>query len=663
MKPPSDSTTPAPLPPPRSPGPIARLGARYPRLRRGLLAAADALILLLGFWLAYEVRFDFHDSLTGLNRDYGRQFLFVAPALILLRMAMLHLLGLYRGFTRYTGIYEIVNIALACAAGSLALVVFNVLTHYLPPLGPYPVDYAGLHLLRVPWGVVVIDAVFSAFALAGFRMVRRLAGELLLERQGEGARRVMIVGQGDAAEQVVRELRRGARDRYRPVVVVDPDPAMHGMRIHGLRVEAPLERLPDVMRRYRVEMVLIALRRPAPALLRQIVEHCRRARLEFKIVPHLEALMTGSVQVSELRPVEIEDLLGRPPVVVAPDPAQSCLAGRRVLVTGAGGSIGAELCRQALEHRPAALHLLGRGENSLYDIEHRLAPRAAELGIPLQIIIGDVRDRPLIDGLFGHIRPQVVLHAAAHKHVHFMELQPAEAIKNNVAGTRVVAEAARAVAAERFILISTDKAVRPAGIMGASKRIAEMTVSALNAAGPTRYIAVRFGNVLGSRGSVIPLFRRQIAAGGPVTVTHPEATRYFMTIPEAVSLVIEAGSVGSGGEVFLLDMGDPVRIIDLARNLITLSGLEPEVDIPIKITGMRPGEKMFEELLTSEQFRQPTGHEKIYRCAQPDMSWEALRPKLDELEGLAAAGDEDGIRSLLADLIPDYQASPPRIRP
>ncbi len=630
------------------------MGPRWRPARRLGLVAVDALLLLAAFWLAYEIRFDFQPDIDGLGGDYFLQFMLIAPLLALARLLMLHGLGLYRGYTRYTSIHELVSIATACLTGTVLLSVFNFSTQYITALGPYPLHESGQRLLRVPWGVVAVEAMLAIGLLGGTRLALRLLAERLLESADEEARRVLIVGAGPAGERIARDLLKHQRHRYRPVGFIDPDPSLAGARIHGLRVEGGLDRLEDVARRRRVGMLLVALERPAPALLRQIVERCRNERLEFKIIPDLEAVMRGQIEINRLRPVEIEDLLGRPPVVLDVEASRSCLAGRRVLITGAGGSIGAELCRQALEHRPASLTLLGRGENSIFEIEGRLAARAGELGVALEALVGDVRDAGLVGPLLAGRRPQVVLHAAAHKHVHFMELQPAEAIKNNVTGTRVLAEAARAAGVERFILISTDKAVRPAGVMGASKRVAEMIVSALDREGPTRFIAVRFGNVLGSRGSVIPVFRAQLAAGGPLTVTHPEATRYFMTIPEAVALTIEAGSVGQGGEVFLLDMGEPVKILDLARNLVTLSGLEPETDIAIRFTGLRPGEKLYEELLTAEQLREPTVHEKIFRCRQPELDWAWLSDRVARLEALAAGLDADAIRAELAELIPDY---------
>lgn len=632
----------------------ALLKSKFRIVRRLLLVGLDVVLLLTALWFAYEVRLDFRRGVGGFVTDYLVQYLYIAPVLVLVRILLLQSLGLYRGFTRYTGIYEVMNIVAACLAGSVILSIFNVLTGYIPPFLTYPHDVYGTHLMRVPWGTVVIDGFISTGLVAGARLLLRLWTERIMQAGTENARRVLIFGAGPAGELVARYLLKNQREVYRPVAFIDPDPQLRGMRIHGLKVEGGIERLESVARRRKVDMVLIALEKPSPALLRQLVEQFRSARLEFKIIPDMQSVITGSVQISQLRPVEIEDLLGRDPVVLKTDPSQSCLAGRRVLVTGAGGSIGSELCRQAIEHRPTELILLGRGENSVYEILYHIGARAAELGVPVMPYVGDVRDKDLVEQIMRAHKPQVVLHAAAHKHVHFMEAQPAEAVKNNVVGTRILAEAAIACGAERFLMISTDKAVRPAGVMGASKRVAEMIVSTLNRRGTTRFIAVRFGNVLGSRGSVIPLFRKQIAAGGPVTVTHPEATRYFMTIPEAVALTIEAGSVGKGGEVFLLDMGEPVKIVDLARNLITLSGLEPGVDIQIKFTGLRPGEKMFEELLTSDQYRQPTVHEKIFRCEQPDYDWDWLSDRVDALEDLAKAGDAEAIKVALDELIPDY---------
>jgi FlaA1/EpsC-like NDP-sugar epimerase len=633
--------------------------SEHPWARRVLLCGLDAAILFVAFGLAYQIAFWIQPE--RMTRNYHRQFLCLVPLLVLFRVLLMGGLGLYRGFTRYTGMFELLNIVRVCLAGALALVVFNLLNRHIPSLGSYyPKHPSGLYVLRVPWSVVAIDLLLAINALAGIRLSRRIVGEWLVDIGSGKRRRVLIVGAQDAGEQVARNMLKAYRDRFKPVAFVTPVTSLVGRRIHGVPVAGMLEDMGKVCRSRHVDMVVIALERPTPRVLRDLIDDAREEHLEFQIIPDLDELIEGKVEVSRLRPVEIEDLLGRPPVVVGDQSGQSCLAGRRVLVTGAGGSIGSEICRQALAHRPASLILLGRGENSIYEIQHEIAGRAALAEVQVVPIIGDVRDRSVVDRIFARHRPQVVLHAAAHKHVHFMEAEPAEAIKNNVMGTRNVAQAALAAGAERFVMISTDKAVRPAGIMGASKRVAEMIVTALNQEGKTRFISVRFGNVLGSRGSVIPLFRKQIAAGGPVTVTHPDVTRYFMTIPEAVSLVIQAAQQGEGGEVFLLDMGEPIKIVNLARQLITLSGLEPGRDIAIEFTGLRPGEKLFEDLLTSDENRAPTACPKIFSSPREGRDWTELAPMIERLEALARADqiDEPALRAMLKELIPDFQSKP-----
>lgn len=611
--------------------------------RRALLLAMDAAMLWLALWFAYQIGFLVEPD--RFSEVYRRQFWAVAPWLVAGRLVLLWILGLYRGFTRYTGLYELTTIGTACLAGTLGLGVLDLVAGRVEGL------------MRVPRGVVVIDLLLAVYGLGGVRLLRRIVGERLVQLTAGRRRRVLIVGTGDAGESIARSMLRLYRDRYRPVAFIAEDRVDVGRRIHGVPVAGTLDQLSEVCRARAVDSVVIALPRATPALLRSMVNRLTDQRIEFRIMPGLDAVLEGQVEFSQLRRVEIEDLLGRPAIEVADQAATSCLRGRRVLVTGAGGSIGSELCRQALEHRPVSLLLLGRGENSIYEIQQELAGRARELGVPVRALIGDVRDAAFVEGLFAQAPPQVVLHAAAHKHVHFMEAQPAEAIKNNVRGTRLLAEASVRAGVERFILISTDKAVRPAGVMGASKRVAELIVTALNREGGTRFVSVRFGNVLGSRGSVIPLFRRQIAAGGPVTITHPDVSRYFMTIPEAVSLVLQAGTRGDGGEVFLLDMGEPIRIVDLARQLILLSGLEPGRDIAIEFTGLRPGEKISEELLTADEHRQPTDHPKIFRSERAAWDWERLRPLVERLEALAAQPQPDAqaIRALLAELIPDYR--------
>jgi FlaA1/EpsC-like NDP-sugar epimerase len=612
----------------------------------------DAVLLAGGFTLNFVFWLTFKHG--NVPAEYWKLYLYVIAPIVEINLLLFWGLGLYRSIARHTGIHELKIIVWAVTLTAIAISAFNLATESITSLGAYPLHSSGDHILRLPWGIVFNGWMLSVLLVAGVPQARREIELWLLGFGGSGSKNVLIVGAGDAGEQVARDLTRSTRGAYRPVAYVDPDSALLGHKIHGVPVAATLDGLAGAIEKYDVAEVVIALQRPAPRVLNQIVEQCRRARLNFRIVPPLEGVMSGGINVETLRRVEIEDLLGREPVDLNRDDPPKYLAGRRVLITGAGGSIGLELCRQVLAQRPAELLLLGRGENSIFEALIELDPLARESGLTLQSAIGDVRDRTLIRDTFKQFRPEIVFHAAAHKHVHFMEAQPAEAVKNNVAGTLNVARAAIEAGVQRFIFISTDKAVRPTGIMGATKRIAESVVGSLNATGDTLLVSVRFGNVLGSRGSVIPAFRRQIEQGGPVTVTHPDVTRYFMTTREAVSLVIRAGDQGGGGELFVLDMGTPVKIADLARNLITLSGLEPEADIPIVFTGMRPGEKLTEELLTKEEGVTATENGKIFVARTEPIDWKTLGPQIDELIEAAEAGDEASARALIRKLVPDY---------
>lgn len=407
--------------------------------------------------------------------------------------------------------------------------------------------------------------------------------------------------------------------------------------------------------RYDVNEIVIAMPSVKNEEVRQIVEICQRTDCKLKILPGLYEIIKGDASVSKLRDVEIEDLLGRDPVKLDNTAVSAYIKDKVVLITGAGGSIGSEICRQVAKMQPKKMLLLGKGENSIYEIHQELLNSYPELKkVP---IIADVRDRERINGIMDYFKPQVVFHAAAHKHVPLMEYQPIEAVKNNVLGTKVVAEEASAHNVETFVMISTDKAVNPTSVMGCTKRVAEMFVQSMNAVSKTRFVAVRFGNVLGSRGSVIPLFKKQIAKGGPVTVTHPDMKRYFMTIPEASQLVLQAGAMAEGGEVFVLDMGEPVKICDLAKDLITLSGLTPDVNIKIKYTGLRPGEKLFEELLSAEDGTEQTDHEKIFTARIKEVPKQQMDVYVDELLGHTR---EDEVVKTLQKVVPTYK--PNRIK-
>lgn len=629
-------------------------------MRRASLMLMDGALLAFTLAAIFVLWLQFREG--HLPDRYVSLYLHVVLPLTVLRLALFSWLGLYRSISRRAGTYELGIIALGTGLATGALMLFNLLTYVVPSLGSYPLDLGGDHLLRIPWGIVVNDWMAALIVVGGVRLLRRELELGLLRPRSEDVRRVLIVGAGDTGEQVGRDLGPSTLGHYRAVAYVDPDPGMKGLVIHGVPVAGGIEDLPAVIAQYEPHEIVIALQRPSPRVISQIVEFCRTARLAFKIVPPLSSLLSGRIEVNTLRPVEIEDLLGREPVTLGAG-GGAYLKGRCILITGAGGSIGRELCRQAISFGPRRILMLGRGENSLFEAMIDLGPAAQAKGVELRTLVGDVRDADLVNHIFKNDAPRIVFHAAAHKHVHLMEAQPEEAIKNNVLGTLNVARAAADAGVERFIFISTDKAVRPVGFMGASKRIAEMIVSAINERAPGAFVSVRFGNVLGSRGSVIPAFRRQIERGGPVTVTHPEVTRYFMTTAEAVSLVIQAGAQGRGGELYVLDMGQPVKIADLARNLITLTGLEPEIDIPIVFTGMRPGEKLNEDLLTQAEGVTATEHGKIFITRNEVRAWSDLDAALDRLFSAADAFDATAIRATLKTLIPDFKPAEPEKPP
>ncbi len=628
----------------------------HPLLRRASLALVDGLILSAGLAANFEIWLRYrHGHMPG---EYVTLFLWVVLPLTALRLLLFFGFGLYRSISRHTGNFELMAIAGAGTIASAIIILSNALLPHLPVGFGLPLTPDGHQVLRLPWGVVFTDWMLALISIAGIRLLRReIAARVLQSRLGEG-KPALIVGAGDAGEQIARNLPEATRGAFRPVAFVDPDPAMAGHRIHGLPVEGGLDKLPRVIEAHHPEEIVIALARPTPRVLSEIVGHCRLARVNFKIVPTLSSVMSGGVRIETLRPVEIEDLLGREAVDLAAESQPTYLRGKRILVTGAGGSIGRELCRQALRQKPESLVMLGKGENSIFEAALDLESSAREAGIKLITVVGDIRDETFVRQLFKDQKPQIVFHAAAHKHVHLMESQPAEAVKNNVLGTLVLARAAKDSGCERFVLISTDKAVRPTGIMGATKRAAEMVVGSMNTDaaknGGCAFMAVRFGNVLGSRGSVIPTFRRQIAQGGPITVTHPDVTRYFMTTTEAVSLVLRAGEMGRGGELFVLDMGKPVKIADLARSLITLSGLEPEIDIPIVFTGMRPGEKLTEEILTQDENLRATEVGKIFITRNEAGSPQTVQSQISNLIRLAESGDEAALRDCLKTLVPDF---------
>lgn len=596
-----------------------------------------------------------------LRLDGERELLVYLPGLFVYtfiavcqRPLIFYRFGLYRCYWRYASEGELILIA----GGVIASTLYVSLTYYAA-------HHLFFNTYHLPRSIPIMDGLLVLIVLGGSRFSVRLTDHWWRSRQRSNARRVLIMGAGDAGSIMVRELQHNPRLGLEPVGFVDDDETKHGMSIHNVPVLGHRLDIPQLARNYKVEEVIIAMPTAPGKVIREIVDICEKVGVQTRIIPGIYALLDGSVSLNQLRHVEIEDLLRREPVQTDGEGVCRLLRGRRVLVTGGGGSIGSELCRQVLRCDPAELIIVGHGENSVFEAQNELRRRLAQQNPgggrqpEIRAVIADVRFPERIEAIFRKYRPQVVFHAAAHKHVHLMELNAAEAITNNVLGTRNVLNAALATGVERFVMISTDKAVNPTGIMGASKRAAELLVHRAAARSGRPYVAVRFGNVLGSRGSVVQVFKNQIANGGPVTVTHPEMKRYFMTIPEAVQLVLQAAVLGKGGEVFVLNMGEPVRIVDLAHDLIELSGLEVERDIDIVFTGLRPGEKMYEELFVPGEKYEQTCHDKIFiaRCAS-----EFVPPDLEEsVEVLAMAAQRDNrpaiVRGLKA-LIPEYRPPP-----
>lgn len=505
-------------------------------------------------------------------------------------------------------------------------------------------------------GVIMLDLFTTIMLLSGLRMLIRLYHEEFFADNRGAVRRFLIIGAGNAGEALLREMMRRKDIQYQVVGFVDDDPAKYRMKIHDVPVLGTVEQLPQICQKYSVDEIAIAIPSATPKQMRRVVQICQGTKLRFSTVPSITDIASGKFRVSQIRDVDINDLLGREEVKLDVEGIRRFLKDKTILVTGAGGSIGSEMCRQVCEFGPKCLLLVEQAENPLFFIEQEL--RKTYPSVRLETLICDIADRPRVDRIFDGFRPEVVIHAAAHKHVPLMEINPGEAIKNNVVGTMNVADAADRVGSEHFVMISTDKAVNPTSIMGSSKRIAEMYIQDLNNTSRTHFVTVRFGNVLGSNGSVIPIFKKQIAEGGPVTVTHPEMKRYFMTIPEASQLVLQAAALGKGGEIFVLDMGEPVKIVDLARDLITLSGFRPGEDIEIVFTGLRPGEKLFEELSIAGENMIPTVHPKIAVWKNIPNDRQFLRSHIQKLVEAAHAQDRQKMIEIIKILIPQYMGSP-----
>lgn len=556
------------------------------------------------------------------------------PYVVIINLLVFHLYGLYQRIWRYATIRDLFAIVGAVSISSVLVLL------------------GGIYLnIALPKSIYSMSWVFMICGIGFSRLLFKLFN-LNLTQSGEAATKLLIVGAGDAGAMLAREIRQHRDGKSRKIIgYIDDDPVKHGSQLFGAAVLGGVGDIETIVTAENVDEIIIAIPSAEGHIVKKIAGICKKTACQVKIVPGLYELIEGKATLNQLRDIVLEDLLRRDAIRLDMQPIAAYLKGKTILVTGAGGSIGSELCRQISKIGAKEILLLGRGENSIYEIHQELKNKYQNQAYTP--IIADVRDKKRLEDIFGAYKPDVVFHAAAHKHVPLMEAQPNEAIKNNVFGTKNLAEAADKSGCAAFVLISTDKAVNPTSVMGATKRIAELILQEINARSQTKYVTVRFGNVLGSRGSVVPLFKKQIAAGGPITITHPDMIRYFMTIPEATQLVLQAGSLASGGEVFLLDMGEPVKILDMAKDLIGLHGLEPDRDIKIAYTGLRPGEKLYEELLTAEEGTTSTKHEKIYAAKIQPMDKNLI---YECLQILSRTSDRQTILETIKVLIPTYQS-------
>ncbi|MCC6626736.1 MAG: polysaccharide biosynthesis protein [Chloroflexi bacterium] len=612
------------------------------RLRIRHWLALDAVLVAIAYFLSFAMRFPYPDIPFYFSLHWS--LLFVAVPLTL---GIFYAFGLYHRMWRYAGVDDLLALLIAVSASALALGVVVIVTLLLPGI---------TWLDAFPRSIVLINWLVLLLLIGGSRMAVRVLADRGGRRPSAAPirrRQVLIAGAGQAGAMLLREIRRNPHLGLTPIGFLDDDLAKRNQSIQGVPVLGTLDEVFVTVTRRQIDEVLIAMPTAPGKVLRRVVTACEEAGVPFKTIPGMYELAGGQVHASQMRDVRIEDLLRREAVQINIREIAEYLTTATVLVTGAGGSIGAELARKIVTFQPRHLVLLGHGENSIHRIEQEL--RRTHPRVPTTPIIADIKDATKIDAVMARFRPQVVFHAAAHKHVPLMETNVEEVVTNNILGTRIVAEAAHRFGVRRFVLISTDKAVNPANVLGASKRIAEMIVQDLARRSATAFVAVRFGNVLASQGSVVLTFQDQIAAGGPVTVTHPEMTRYFMTIPEAAQLVIQAGAMGEGGEIFVLDMGEPVRILDLAEDIIRLSGLEVGRDIDIKIIGLRRGEKLHEEVFSAEEAPAATSHAKILMARPAPVDGRQLSADIDTLARLAAVLDAAGIRDKFREMLPTYR--------
>jgi len=593
---------------------------------------ADGALIALAWWLAFWLRFD-----HGVPNPYHRLFIDTIGVIVAIKLAVFITFGFYNRWWRYVSTRDMWGAARGVTA---ACIIADLVVYFAHPIKGFP----------LPRSIAVLDWLVLLAFVAGTRLIARS----LIERPGAASlvargKKVIVVGAGDAAQMVIREMLKSPALGYTPIGLIDDDPRKKNLRLHGIRVLGTTNDLSHILRDNPPDEVLIAIPSASGETRQRVVEISQEAGVPVKTLPGLYELISRDFDLAgQIRPIQVEDVLGREPIDVDLRSIASYLSGETVVVTGAGGSIGAELCRQIARVDPARLVLIEHSESALFNVERELIGERDFSAVAT--VLGDCGDRAKMSQVFERYRPTVVFHAAAYKHVALLEANPLESVRNNALATKALIDVAVEYGAGRFVLVSTDKAANPKNLMGQSKAICEWIVEAYGQRRDvtTRFVAVRFGNVLGSSGSVIPIFRRQIERGGPVTVTHPEMSRYFMTIPEAVSLIVQAGAIGGRGHVYVLEMGEPVKILDLARNMIRLSGKEPETEVPIVFIGARPGEKLHEELWSEGETVGPTGHPKILRAARAPIDVDWLEGELAELERMVQRGETLDVVSKLA---------------
>lgn len=606
-----------------------------PRNRLALLIIADIFLISLSGFMSLYIRYDFRFS--NMDMQYVNYEIRYLPVNLIISLILFVLFKLYRSVWRFASSAEFLNVVKACTASIVIQIIGMGILKMRMPVSYYLMKY-----------VILIAGVGSVRFM--YRILRMFQERRLSDRR-DSRKNIMIIGGGEAGAMIIKEFQNSRYLNQHVSCVIDDNPAKQGKYLRGIEIMGGRDDICRLAAELKIDEIIVALPSVPQSEVRKILNICKETDCELKVLPGLYQMINGEVSVSKLRKVEIEDLLGREVIQVKIDEVVKYVSGKTVLVTGGGGSIGSELCRQVAAHEPKQLIIFDIYENNAYDIQQELKNSYQDLN--LVVLIGSVRNSHRINSVFEKYRPDIVYHAAAHKHVPLMEDSPNEAIKNNVFGTYKTALAADRYGTKRFVLISTDKAVNPTNIMGASKRICEMIIQMMNQHSETDFVAVRFGNVLGSNGSVIPLFKKQIEKGGPVTVTHPDIIRYFMTIPEAVSLVLQAGALAKGGEIFVLDMGEPVKILDLALNLIRLSGYKPYEDIDIEFTGLRPGEKLYEELLMNEEGLKETPNKLIHIGMPIKFDEEKFCRQLKMLKE-AADEDSDAVKQMVQEIVPTY---------